>query len=142
VLFGCSLAIAGAVVVILATCGYILISHGIEAKRINDQNIAATRTIVEALGTYRKKNRTYPSSICDLHLVARPRFAEGTQILFKSSADGAKYWLAFFPYREAHLVLPSDDAYQYSSESQRWSVMDINDAQAKYDARWMDGCKE
>jgi hypothetical protein len=119
---------------------YLYVSHGITARKANEQNLAAVNPILSALDDYRRTNGRYPKSLCDLHLKQLPRFEGVTQVLYSISENGGEFWLAIFPWREASIVMPSDWTREYSSTNRKWAEMDINDATAKRDEAWGNGC--
>ena len=125
-------------------CGtfcYLYVSHGFEARKINDQNFSAVTPLLAALEAYRKANGHYPTSLCDLRLEQKPRLVERTRLLYTSSGNGTEYWLAIFPWREASIIMPSDAAIEYSPRGRKWREMDIADTQAKSDEAWSNGCR-
>ena len=111
-----------------------------QVKRINEENVAAAKPIIDALQRYRQAAHRYPATLCDLQMNNRPAFAAGTRILFTASRDGSQFWLGIFPFRLPLLILPTDVVNQYSSQSRGWSTMDINDSDAKDDDAWDRNC--
>jgi hypothetical protein len=119
---------------------YVYLSHGAEARKINEHNMAAVSPILPALDAYRRANSRYPKSVCDLQLKQLSRF-ESAQIRYSPSDNGAEYWLAIFPWYEAGFFFPSDMSREYSSASRKWTEMDVNEVTAKSDAAWGNGCR-
>jgi hypothetical protein len=120
---------------------YLYVSHGVAARRANEQTFAAVSPILPALDAYRNANGRYPKSLCDLHLRQPSRLAVGAQLLYTASENGAECWLAIFPWREPTIVMPSDTAREYSSADRQWREMDVNDTKAKYDQDWGNDCR-
>lgn len=138
ILLGCVIALVVCVALFLGSCGAFLMYRTREVGKINDANLSGARPVIDALDRYRKANGRYPESLCAVGVT--PHFAQYTQVYYTASPAGDRFWLAvtFF---EPHFVLPSDDVHQFDSTSREWSVMDMNDALAKYDAQWAEGCR-
>ncbi len=133
-----TLAAVGAVGIFGSFC-YVYVSHGAMARKANEHNMAAVSPILPALDAYRRANGRYPKSLCDLHLKQPPRFEEA-RIRYSASDNGAEYWLAIFPWREATFFMPSDMAKEYRSADGKWTEMEISDTAAKNDEAWENSC--
>jgi hypothetical protein len=128
-------------VTILGSFCYFFVSQRVVARKANEHNFAAIAPVLPALESYRRASGRYPTSLCDLHLKVRPQLENVTQILYTPSENGAEYWLAIFPWRDASIVMPSDWTREYSSADRKWTEMDINDAKAKSDEAWRNNCR-
>ena len=133
-----TLATVGFVTFFASMC-YVYVSHGAEARKINEHNMAAVSPILPALDAYRRANGRYPKSLCDLPFKQLPHF-ERARIRYSSSDNGADYWLEIFPWFEAGFFFPSDRTREYSSTSRTWREMDVTESTAKNDYAWANGC--
>ena len=132
--------IVGAVGIFGSIC-YLYVSQGAVSRKANEQNLAAASVIPVALEAHRRTYGRYPKSLCDLRLNQRPRLAAVTQLLYTPAENGAEYWLAIFPWRGATIVMPSDDALEYSSATRKWTEMDVSETKASRDEEWVNGCR-
>lgn len=139
VVLSCSVALLVLVLGVIGFLASIWIGHGREAKRVNERNFAAVTPLMSAIEAYRRAHGRYPESLCDLQLKQKP--AVDARLYFSASQSGGEFWLAIFPWREASFVMPSDMANEYSSRTGRWTEIDVSEATAKDDERWVEECK-
>jgi len=132
--------VVGGVSVFGSFC-YLYVSHGFAARKANELNFAAVQPVVAALESYRGAHGVYPKSLCDLHLKEPPRFVDIAHLLYAASEKGSEYWLAIFPWREATIIMPSDEAMEYSSGDRKWTEIDVSDTKTKADEAWRTDCR-
>jgi len=135
IVLGC---LAAAILVPLVLFGSCVYSSVRWANQRNAQNRAAAQPVLAAIEQYRKANGHYPETLCDAS-PPKSQFAEMTQVYYTATRAGDRFWFAYI-YAEPHFAFPSDDVTQYDSASRDWSVMDMNDATARWDEKWAAGC--